>query len=116
VILRHIVHAQAHKPAKQQVVVDLLDQKALGTDGKNTCSNSKARRMYSGAIDRRPESACSASNSACNAIGSAVNRAVFVHTALRAFTGFRHCWSRVHEFSCVHPGEPALIEADPEPR
>ncbi len=30
----HIVHAQAHEPAKQQVVVDLLDQQSLGTDGK----------------------------------------------------------------------------------
>ena len=34
VIPHCIIHAQAHKPAKEQVVVDLLDQQTLGADGR----------------------------------------------------------------------------------
>jgi hypothetical protein len=61
VVPHRIVHAEADEPAKEQVVVDLLDQQPLRTDGVNT-RNDKARRIYSGAIEGRPEVVYSSSN------------------------------------------------------
>jgi hypothetical protein len=51
-----VVHAQANEPTEEQIVVDLLRQQPLRAVVKNTC-NSRVRRMYSRAIDGRPDAA-----------------------------------------------------------
>jgi hypothetical protein len=57
----HIVHAQSNEPAEHQVVVDLFNQQSFERTESKICSNND-RKIYSGAIDGRPESAYSASN------------------------------------------------------
>ena len=80
-----IVHAQVNEPAEQQVVVDLLDQQALGANGEEDLSS--VRRMYSGVIDGRPEPAYSASTSTSqHSVGKLANRTqrvVFRHPLLQ---------------------------------
>jgi hypothetical protein len=52
VVPYRIIHAQAYEPAKQKILIDLLDQQPFRANGKNTC-NSSSRRIYSGAINSK---------------------------------------------------------------
>jgi hypothetical protein len=48
-----VVDVEPHKPAKQEVIIELLHQKPLAAHRISTCKSS-ARSSFSGAVDSRP--------------------------------------------------------------